>query len=158
MSSLIALIEHSYTKAVLFIGIITTISGGAIQYYKVTQEFDKLKKESEKIEQYKSLFTVELGRQSRELDSLKKVLQLQKKKDNIIISGLTAEMDKKYFKNEYIYDVKLTNSKLIYASNGGDKWFTLRENDELILYSLHYRQSEGMYGYYNFNHKWIWYE
>lgn len=158
MINILNVIEHTYTKVVLFVGIITTISMGAIQYYKVTEEFNTLKKEAEKIEQYKSLFTVELGRQSNEIDSLKEVLELQKKKDNIIISGLTAEMDKKYFKNEYIYDFKLDNSKLIYATNGGDKWFTLKANDELILYSLHYRQSEGMYGYYDFKHKWRWYE
>lgn len=156
--SIIGLIEHSYTKAVLFVGIITTIGGGAIQYYKVTEEFKKLKTEAEKIEQYKSLFTVELGRQSRAIDSLKGVIALQVKKDNIIISGLTAGMDKKYFKNEFIYDFKLTGSKLVYSSKGGDKWVTKNVNDELILYSLHYRQSEGMYGYYNFKHKWIWYE
>ena len=59
---------------------------------------------------------MELGRQSKEIDSLKNALALQVKKDNIIISGLTAEMDKKYFKNEFIYEFKLYEFICIFES------------------------------------------
>jgi len=156
MTKLIAIIENTYAKIGFFIAVITAIGGGAIQYYKFSEEFKDMRKEVKKIEQYKVLFTMALGNDSRKLDSICTVLSHQRKKDNIIISGLTAEFETKYLRNGYLYDYNTAGSVKVYASNEGDKWVVIDEDGEMMLYSAHWRANEHKYGYYNFKNKWEW--